>query len=212
MTEEQLKKRIGTENPFRVPEGYFEGFTSGLMEHLPEKEQVAVNRTPTMWEKIRPLVYMAAMFVGAMLIIRIASTHYVPGQETTGNEEIDQEMEYINMAMETLIPSKRFLVNPTDLPISSASVRTMPSPGFGTSLIESEPAAPMPVAVIAARRTRRRIAIFSAETSGMMIWNSAMNLVKTRLSGSCRRSLTTSMRSFFRIVVWTMTSTTTKSE
>ena len=100
MTEEQLMKRIGTENPFRVPDGYFEGFTSGLMEHLPEKEQVAVNRTPTMWEKIRPLVYMAAMFVGAMLIIRIASTHYVPGQETTGNEEIDQEMEYINMAME----------------------------------------------------------------------------------------------------------------
>lgn len=100
MTEEQLKKRIGTENPFRVPEGYFEGFTSELMEHLPEKERVVANRTPTMWEKIRPLVYMAAMFVGAMLIIRIASTHYVPGQETTGNEDIDKEMEYINMAME----------------------------------------------------------------------------------------------------------------
>ena len=100
MTEEQLKKKIGTENPFRVPEGYFEGFASGLMEHLPEKDRVEACRTPTTWEKLRPLVYMAAMFVGAMLIIRIASTHYVPGQEAAGGEEIDREMEYINMAME----------------------------------------------------------------------------------------------------------------
>lgn len=95
-----MKQRIGTENPFRVPEGYFEGFTSELMEHLPEKERVIVSRKPTAWEKIRPLVYMAAMFVGAMLIIRIASTYYLPGQEAAGNEDIDREVEYINMAME----------------------------------------------------------------------------------------------------------------
>ena len=102
MTEEQLKKRIGTENPFRVPEGYFEGFTSGLMEHLPEKEQVAVNRTPTMWEKIRPLVYMAAMFVGIWLMMKIFDgwgrqepTMYNP--EILAGFENDANIEYLLM-------------------------------------------------------------------------------------------------------------------
>ena len=36
--EDKLLKKIGTENPFRVPEGYFEGFTSDLMSRLPEKD------------------------------------------------------------------------------------------------------------------------------------------------------------------------------
>ena len=102
--EDKLLKKIGTENPFRVPEGYFEGFTSDLMSRLPEKEKTDVHREPTTWEKIRPWLYMAAMFIGAALIIRVAS----PG-ETVSNgqqqqqiaaDESDIEMEYIRTAIE----------------------------------------------------------------------------------------------------------------
>lgn len=102
--EDKLLKKIGTENPFRVPEGYFEGFTSDLMSHLPEKEKTDVHREPTTWEKVRPWLYMAAMFIGAALIIRVAS----PG-ETVSNgqqqqqiaaDESDIEMEYIRTAIE----------------------------------------------------------------------------------------------------------------
>lgn len=99
MTEDNLQKRIGKENPFRVPEGYFESFTSKVMNNLPEKEKVEAPCKPTAWEKVRPLLYMAAMFVGAMLIIRVASSHYTPGTDAA-DEEIDQEVEYIDMAME----------------------------------------------------------------------------------------------------------------
>ena len=102
--EDKLLKKIGTENPFRVPEGYFEGFTSDLMSRLPEKEKTDVHREPTTWEKVRPWLYMAAMFIGAALIIRVAS----PG-ETVSNgqqqqqiaaDELDIEMEYIRTAIE----------------------------------------------------------------------------------------------------------------
>ena len=98
--EEKIRKELGTENPFRVPEGYFEGFTSDLMSRLPEKEKSDVFRTPTLWEKVRPWVYMAAMFVGAALIIRVASSRVdVPtnGQQPHMAEEMtDSEMEYID--------------------------------------------------------------------------------------------------------------------
>lgn len=102
--EDKLLKKIGTENPFRVPEGYFEGFTSDLMSRLPEKEKTDIHREPTTWEKVRPWLYMAAMFIGAALIIRVAA----PG-ETVSNgqqqqqiaaDESDIEMEYIRTAIE----------------------------------------------------------------------------------------------------------------
>ncbi|MBM6857731.1 MULTISPECIES: hypothetical protein [Bacteroidaceae] len=102
--EDKLLKKIGTENPFRVPEGYFEGFTSDLMSRLPEKEKTDIHREPTTWERVRPWLYMAAMFIGAALIIRVAS----PG-ETVSNgqqqqqiaaDESDIEMEYIRTAIE----------------------------------------------------------------------------------------------------------------
>lgn len=101
MTEDNLKKRLGTENPFRVPDGYFERFASDLMERLPEKESVETARKPTTWEKVRPLLYMAAMFVGAMLLIRVAASHYTPAGDPVQDEEVDMEMEYIDMAMES---------------------------------------------------------------------------------------------------------------
>ena len=43
---------------------------------------------------------MAAMFVGAMLLIRVASTHYMSAGNTDQEDELEAEMEYINMAME----------------------------------------------------------------------------------------------------------------
>ncbi len=98
--EENILKKIGTENPFRVPEGYFENLTSEVMNRLPEKEKSAdVQKEPTMWERVRPWLYMAAMFVGAALIIRVASSDRTPSLEQL-SDETESEIEYINMAVE----------------------------------------------------------------------------------------------------------------
>ena len=75
--EDTLLKKLGKDNSFKVPDGYFENLTSEMMNKLPEKENVAFKEEPvSTWTRLKPLLYMAAMFIGAALIIRVASTDH----------------------------------------------------------------------------------------------------------------------------------------
>ena len=69
--EENILKKVGTKNPFSVPNHYFEDFTQELMSKLPEKEPMLPVAEPTLWQRVKPWVYMAAMFCGIMLSVRI---------------------------------------------------------------------------------------------------------------------------------------------
>ncbi|MBR5192931.1 MAG: hypothetical protein IKW37_00715 [Bacteroidaceae bacterium] len=72
MKEEQdILKKVGTKNPFQVPEGYFESFTQELMSKLPEKETCVPIAEPNLWTRVKPWLYMTAMFLGIMLSVRI---------------------------------------------------------------------------------------------------------------------------------------------
>ena len=60
--EDILLKKLGKENSFKVPDGYFENLTSEVMNKLPEKEKVAFKEEPvSTWTRLKPLLYMAAM-------------------------------------------------------------------------------------------------------------------------------------------------------
>ena len=69
--EDNILKKVGTQNPFRVPEHYFENFTEELMNKLSEKEPLPFSAEPTLWERVKPWLYMTAMFCGIMLSVRI---------------------------------------------------------------------------------------------------------------------------------------------
>ena len=69
--EDNILRKAGTGNPFRVPEHYFDNFTEELMGKLPEKEPLPFSAEPTLWERVKPWIYMAAMFCGIMLSVRI---------------------------------------------------------------------------------------------------------------------------------------------
>ena len=69
--EEKISQKIGKKNPFTVPENYFENFTQELMDKLPAKEAVFQTEAPTLWQRVKPWLYMAAMFCGIMLSVRI---------------------------------------------------------------------------------------------------------------------------------------------
>ena len=69
--EDNILRKVGTQNPFRVPENYFEDFTQELMNKLPEKEPILCLSEPTLWQRVKPWVYMTAMFCGIMLSVRI---------------------------------------------------------------------------------------------------------------------------------------------
>ncbi len=103
--EDILLKKIGKENAFKVPAGYFENLTSEVMNKLPEKEKVVFKEEPVgTWTKLKPLLYLAAMFVGAALIIRVASTGYKPAAaEEAAVMEEDTEVvsdEMLDMALD----------------------------------------------------------------------------------------------------------------
>ena len=69
--EDNILRKVGTQNPFRVPENYFEDFRQELMSKLPEKDPMPSWPELTLWQRVKPWVYMAAMFVGIMLSVRI---------------------------------------------------------------------------------------------------------------------------------------------
>ena len=78
--EENILKKVGTKNPFSVPDHYFEDFTQELMSKLPEKEPMLPVAEPTLWQRVKPWLYMTAMFCGIMLSVRIfvGPTHQAP--------------------------------------------------------------------------------------------------------------------------------------
>lgn len=63
MTREEniLKERFGKENPFKVPDGYFDHLTERIMENLPEQEirVIDIRSRQTLWQKL-PLRKIAA--------------------------------------------------------------------------------------------------------------------------------------------------------
>ncbi len=64
----KLKAIDKTTNPFKVPDNYFAQFNEEIMNRLPEKE-IVVPEPVSIWDKVKPWVYLAAMFVGLSIAI-----------------------------------------------------------------------------------------------------------------------------------------------
>lgn len=101
MTQEELtlkKLTAGKENPFRVPDGYFDTFTERLMKQLPAQEQPKKVRRlmPTLWR-----------YAAAVLLVAVVGTGLYVGLNDRQNnlaltEEVSQE-EYYNEALDYIM-------------------------------------------------------------------------------------------------------------
>jgi hypothetical protein len=70
MRDNTLKlEEIEKTNPFQTPAGYFENLTANILSQLPEKQEEI--QVLSLWERTKSWVYMAAMFTGIMLMLRI---------------------------------------------------------------------------------------------------------------------------------------------
>ena len=67
--EENNLDRLKGTNPFTVPEGYMEGLTERIMSQLPEKQEERAKRISLM-DRVRPWLYMAAVFAGLGLFFK----------------------------------------------------------------------------------------------------------------------------------------------
>lgn len=81
--EDYLLSKCGRENPFKVPEGYFDQFADDLMKRLPERTfEEETPRKVTLWDKVKPVVYLAAMFAGIAAMFAIGEDFMRSDDET----------------------------------------------------------------------------------------------------------------------------------
>jgi hypothetical protein len=65
--------KYGKESGFKVPENYFADFNKRMADMLPDVEITPVDVKPTMWQRIKPLAYLAAMFAGVWCMMSVFS-------------------------------------------------------------------------------------------------------------------------------------------
>lgn len=69
--EDRLIEKAGRESGQRVPEGYFEEFYAQMATKLPEKSAAPAPAKLTRWQRMRPYVYLAAMFAGIWCMMQM---------------------------------------------------------------------------------------------------------------------------------------------
>lgn len=68
--EQNIEQKVGRDPGFKVPEGYFEEFYASMPQRLPERK--AVPAVPmSRWQRIKPYVYLAAMFMGIWCMMKM---------------------------------------------------------------------------------------------------------------------------------------------
>lgn len=69
--EEKLLNKAGRDHGMRVPPEYFGNFTKQMMSKLPEYPQKPRPQMLGRWQRIKPYVYMAAMFAGIWCMMKM---------------------------------------------------------------------------------------------------------------------------------------------
>ena len=68
---DKIVHSYNTNNPFQIPDGYFEQLHEKVMERLPEKDVKPVAKKITLWENVRPFLYVAAALTGIYFSITL---------------------------------------------------------------------------------------------------------------------------------------------
>lgn len=92
--EDKLKDKYGVSGGWKVPDGYFDHVFKEIESKLPEYPQTPVQQDMTVWQRMKPYVYLAAMFAGIWLMMNVF--HRVSGNPTLS---LDNPPEQIAQAM-----------------------------------------------------------------------------------------------------------------
>lgn len=73
---DNIESRLPKSDGMTVPEGYFADFAARMTASLPERPEIEQAETLrpvrlTTWQRIRPYVYMAAMFAGVWCMLKV---------------------------------------------------------------------------------------------------------------------------------------------
>lgn len=94
--EDKLLEKAGRHTGMSVPEGYFESFASQMMEKLPAYPEAPRPVTLSTWQRIKPYVYMAAMFAGIWCMMKM----FHMASQNAGAVHLDNPPEAVVLAMD----------------------------------------------------------------------------------------------------------------
>lgn len=69
--EDKLIETFGRKGPWSVPDGYFESVRTEILSKLPEYPEVEQPSSMSVWQRVKPYVYLAAMFAGIWCMMNI---------------------------------------------------------------------------------------------------------------------------------------------
>ena len=76
--EEQLMAKYGKDSGMKVPEDYFAGLQHNIMASLPPYQKAAKVASLSRWHRMKPYLYLAAMFCGIWLMMKVFHTATQP--------------------------------------------------------------------------------------------------------------------------------------
>ena len=82
-TEQNNLDHLKRKNPFITPKGYMEGLTVNIMSQLPEKAAEKKVKEISLMDRVRPWLYLAAVFVGLGLFFRMLVGPVQTNEENT---------------------------------------------------------------------------------------------------------------------------------
>lgn len=100
-----ILRKVGGNDGITVLEGYFADFAAKMAERLPERaelefpEKIITVKTP--WQRVRPYVYLAAMFAGIWCMLKMFT---LMSGEATDTQRIDN-----NPVLAEAIKSESFM-------------------------------------------------------------------------------------------------------
>ena len=86
-----LLNKYGKDSGFKVPENYFADFNERMTQMLPDVEITPVDVKPTMWQRVRPLVYLAATFAGVWCMMQVFG-HFTDTSSMNGISVVAEKM------------------------------------------------------------------------------------------------------------------------
>lgn len=94
--EDKLLEKVGRHTGMTVPEGYFEAFSKQMMEKLPAYPEAPRPQTLSTWQRIKPYVYMAAMFAGIWCMMKM----FHMASQNASTVQLDNPPEAVVLALE----------------------------------------------------------------------------------------------------------------
>ena len=99
-----ILNRYGKNPGFKVPENYFDDFNRRMADMLPDVEITPIDVKPSMWQRVKPFAYMAAMFAGVWCMMSVFS-HFTASGNLDSVRAVAEKMGDDNSNVEEFIMS-----------------------------------------------------------------------------------------------------------